>query len=81
MSKDIERLIKIQGAINRNMYHLHVSTNLEDNYKWILFLYNPNTKDYLSNYNRPILTSAVDSIDYLIDYLNKHDGFNKFFRY
>ena len=24
MSKDIEKLIKIQGAINRNMYHLHV---------------------------------------------------------
>lgn len=34
MSKDVERLIKIQGAIN-----------------------------------------------YLIDYLNKHDGFNEFFRY
>lgn len=79
MSKDIEMLIKIQGTINRNIYHLHVATNLENDYRWVLYLYNPNTKDYLSEYNRPILISTIDTIDYLIDYLEKHDGFSKRF--
>lgn len=80
MSKDIEKLIKIQGAINKNIYHFHVETNLENDYRWVLYLYNPNTKDYFSEYNRPILQSSIDSIDYLIDYLEKHDGFSKYFR-
>lgn len=80
MSKDIEKLIKIQGAINRNIYHFYVETNLENDYRWVLYLYNPNTKDYFSEYNRPILISSIDSIDYLIDYLEKHDGFSKYFR-
>lgn len=80
MSKDIEKLIKMQGAINKKIYHLHVETNLENDYRWVLYLYNPNTKDYFSEYNRPILISSIDSIDYLIDYLEKHDGFSKCFR-
>lgn len=75
MNKDIERLIKIQGAINKNIYHFFVETNLEDDYRWILFLYNPNVENYFSEYNRPILTSREDTIDYLIDYLERHDGF------
>ena len=79
MSEEIEKLIKIQGAINRNMFHLHVETDLVNSYKWGLFLYYPDTKNYFSRYNRPILMSSVDSIDYLIDYLNKHDGFSDYF--
>lgn len=80
MSKDIEKLIKIQGAINKNIYHFYVETNLENDYRWVLYLYNPNTKDYFSEYNRPILISSIDSIEYLIDYLEKHDGFSRCFR-
>jgi hypothetical protein len=74
MSEEIEKLIKIQGAINRNIYHLHVETDLENSYNWILFQYFPDEK-YFSRYNQPILNSNVDSIDYLIDYLKKHNGF------
>ena len=29
MDKDIEKLIKIQGAINKNVYHLYIETDLE----------------------------------------------------
>lgn len=80
MNKDIEKLIKIQGAINKNNYHLYIETNLQDEYRWILYLYNPNTKDYFSSYNRSILNSSIDSIDYLMEYLENHDGFDRRFR-
>lgn len=80
MNEDIEKLIKIQGTVNKSVYHLFVETNLEDKFRWILFLQNPNIKDYFSQYNRPILHSSVDSVDYLVDYLEKHDGFNGRFR-
>lgn len=78
MDKDIEKLIKIQGAINKNVYHLYIETDLETEYKWVLFLFNPNVKNYFSEYNRPILTSSIDSIDYLVDYLEKHNGFSRY---
>lgn len=78
MNKDIEKLIKMQGRINKNKFHLCVDTNLEDKYRWVLFLYNPNMEDYFSDYNRTILYSDVDSIEDLENYLKKHDGFDKF---
>lgn len=78
MNKDIEKLIKIQGAINKDVYHFYIETDLETEYRWVLFLYNPNVKNYFSEYNRPILTSSIDSIDYLVDYLEKHNGFSKY---
>ena len=28
MDKDIEKLIKIQGAINKDVYHLYIETDL-----------------------------------------------------
>ncbi len=78
MDKDIEKLVKIQGAINKNVYHLYIETDLETEYRWVLFLFNPNVKNYFSEYNRPILTSSIDSIDYLVDYLEKHNGFSRY---
>lgn len=78
MDKDIEKLIKIQGAINKDVYHFYVETDLETEYRWVLFLFNPNVKNYFSEYNRPILTSSIDSIDYLVDYLEKHNGFSRY---
>lgn len=74
MSKDIEKLIKIQGAINKSKYHLFIETDLEETYRWILYIYNPNIENYMSEYNFSILNSYDDSIDYLIDYLKNHDG-------
>jgi len=77
MKEEIEKLIKIQGAINKDIYHLFIETDLEKNYRWALYLYNPNIEDYLSRYNRSILISSTDSVDDLIDYLEKHDGFKR----
>ena len=76
MNKDIEKLVKVQNKVNKNRYHLWIQTDLEDNYRWALFQYMPNTEDYFSKYNGAILTSTVDSLDDLINYLEKHDGFN-----
>lgn len=78
MSKEIEKLIKIQGRINKNKFHLCVNTNLTDQCDWVLFLFNPNIDDYFSSYNMPILSSRIDSIEYLEEYLKKHDGFSRF---
>lgn len=75
MSKEIETLIKIQGKINKNKYHLHVDTDLEKEYRWVLFLNFPNREDYFSNHNIPIMYSNVDSIEDLDHYLNKHEGY------
>lgn len=75
MSKDIEKIMKIQGRLNKRAFHLHVATNLVDECKWVLFLYMPNKEDYFSDYNRPILDSSRSSVEELEDYLNKYDGF------
>ena len=40
MNKEIEQLFKIQNRLNKNMYHLFVQTNLDNEYRWELFLYN-----------------------------------------
>ncbi len=77
MNKDIEKLIKIQEKINKQAFHLCVSTNLEDEYRWVLFLYMPNTENYFSEYNRPILDSTRTSIKELEEYLKKYNGFEK----
>lgn len=79
MSKEIETLMKIQGKINRSKYHLCVTTDLQNQYSWVLFLYNPKTEDYFSSYNFPILESRIDTIDELFEYLKKHDGFEESF--
>ena len=42
MSEEIEKLIKIQGAIDKNVFHLFVQTDLEKEFRWELYLYNPN---------------------------------------
>lgn len=75
MSKDVEKLIKIQNTIDKNKYHLFVETDLEKSYKWVLFLYNPNIENYFSSYNPAIMNSRIDSLDDLENYLKKHDGF------
>ena len=77
MNKDIEKLIKIQGKINKRRFHFHVETDLAENYRWLLFLNMPDRKDYFSSYNPAIMSSEVDSIDDLMNYLEKHEGFDR----
>ena len=79
MNKDIETLIKIQDKINTNRYHLHVETDLKDNYSFALYINFQDERDYFSQYNRPILSSADDdTIEDLENYLKKHHGFERY---
>lgn len=78
MNKDIELLIKIQGKLNKNRYHLHIDTNLQDDYRYLLFINFNDERDYFSSYNQPILSTIDgDTVDDLKDYLEKHNGFNE----
>lgn len=77
MSKEIEKLIKIQGMINKDIFHLSIETNLENNYRWALYLYMPNVENYFSEHNRAILTSFKSSIEELEEYLKKYNGFDR----
>lgn len=78
MSKEIEQLMKIQNRINKNRFHLCVSTDLEKEYRWTLFQYFPDIEDYFNEFNAPIMSSVVDSIDDLMKYLEKHNGFDRY---
>lgn len=75
MNKEIEQLFKIQNRLNKNMYHLFVQTNLDNEYRWELFLYNRNIEDYLSSDNIAILDSERTTLDELEEYLKKYNGF------
>lgn len=79
MSEEIEKIMKIQGIINRSLYHLSIHTDLEKECSWRLYRVFEDFEKYMSNDNRPILESSVDSIDDLINYLEKHNGFSRRF--
>ena len=75
MCEEVEKIIKIQGVINRNIYHLSIHTDLEKECSWRLYRVFEDFEKYMSNDNRPILESGIDSIEDLINYLEKHNGF------
>lgn len=77
MNENIEKLIKIQGILNKNKFHLCVMTDLEEKAEWRLYQILDDYKQYLLRENTAILSSNIDSIDDLIDYLEKHDGFSR----
>ena len=77
MSKDIEKLIKVQGIINKDKYHLAIRTDLEEKADWRLYQVFRDVDEYLSNENTAILSSEIDSIEDLINYLEKHSGFSR----
>ena len=77
MNKEIEQLFKIQNRLNKNMYHLFVQSNLDNEYRWELFLYNRNVEDYLSSDNIEILDSERTTLDELEEYLKKYNGFTR----
>ena len=77
MSEEIEKLIKIQGIINRDKYHLYINTDLEQKAKWSLYQMFAEFDKYISEDNKAILDSDIDSIEDLINYLEKHNGFRR----
>ena len=77
MSKDIEKLIKVKGIINKDKYHLAIRTDLEEKADWRLYQVFRDVDEYLSNENTAILSSEIDSIEDLINYLEKHNGFSR----
>lgn len=79
MSEEIEKLIKIQGTLNKNNYHLFINTNLEDKAEWYLYQVFSDFDKYISPDNHAILDSDKDTIDELINYLEKHNGFSRRF--
>lgn len=74
MSEEIEKLIKIQGIINKNKYHLAIRTDLEKEAEWRLYQVFTDYKEYMNSNNTAILSSQVDTIEDLITYLEKHSG-------
>lgn len=75
MNKDIEKLIKIQGIINKGKFHLFIKTDLEEKAEWCLYQVFAEFDKYIREDNKAILDSDIDTIDYLINYLEKHEGF------
>ena len=54
MNKEIEKLIKIQGILNKNIYHLCIDTNLEDKANWCLYQVFSDFDKYMSPDNHAI---------------------------
>lgn len=77
MNKDIETLIKIQGKLNKNRYHLSINTDLESHANWRLYQAHMALDEYFSSRNSAILISDVDTIEDLKKYLEKHNGFEE----
>ena len=77
MSEEIEKLIKIKGILNKNKYHLFIRTDLESKAEWCLYQMFAEYDKYISSDNKAIMDSEIDTIEELISYLEKHDGFAK----
>ena len=77
MTKEIELLIKIQGKLNKRRYHLHIDADLQEKYRFFLFIKFDDNRDYFNTNNLPILsTTEGDTVDDLKKYLEKHNGFD-----
>lgn len=78
MKPELEKLIKIKGIINKDIFHLFVRTNLEDVFEFELYLKNIPLDDYLRNETRSILSTRYgDSVEDLERYLKNHNGFER----
>lgn len=77
MTKEIEVLIKIQGKLNKRRYHLHINTDLQEKYRFFLFIKFDDNRDYFNTNNLPILSSNEgDTVNDLKEYLERHNGFD-----
>jgi hypothetical protein len=79
MSEEIEKLIKVQGILNKRKFHLCIRTDLEQKAEWYLYQVFADVDHYLSPENSSIMESGKDSIDDLIKYLENHNGFERRF--
>lgn len=79
MSEEIEKLIKVQGILNKRKFHLCIRTDLEQKAEWYLYQVFADVDHYLSPENSSIMDSGTDSIDELIKYLENHNGFERRF--
>lgn len=79
MSEEIEKLIKVQGILNKRKFHLCIRTDLEQKAEWYLYQVFFDVDHYLSRDNSAIMDSGTDSIDDLIKYLENHNGFERRF--
>lgn len=79
MSEEIEKLIKIKGIINKSKFHLWIRTDLDKKAEWQLYQVFADYDKYMSPDNKAILDSEADSIEELINYLQKHNGFHNRF--
>lgn len=78
MDANLEKLIKLQGAVNKDMYHLHITVNIiDDTYEWILFKVLDSYEEYMSWTNRPIMSSDMHTMSELEIYLKQNNGFIK----
>ena len=75
MSEEIEKLIKIQGILNKEKFHLFIRTDLETKAEWCLYQVFAEFDKYMRPDNKAILDSEIDTIEDLINYLEKHNGF------
>ena len=74
---DIEKLIRIQGAVNRDNYHLYIHIDMWDNYTWILYRMLDDFNEYMHSDNKPIMTSKDYTVDNLIRFLLDNNGIVK----
>lgn len=75
---NIEKLIKLQGAVNKDIFHLHISINLSNyEYEWVLFKVLDNFDDYMAWINRPVMSSNLHTIYELEQYLLENNGIMK----
>ena len=75
---NIEKLIKLQGAVNKDLFHLSISINLSDySYEWVLFKVLDNFDDYMAWINRPVMSSNLHTINELETYLLENNGIMK----
>jgi len=75
---NLEQLIKLQGAVNKDMFHLHVSINLTDySYEWVLFKMLDDFDEYMAWINRPVMSSDMNTIYELQQYLLQEKGLMK----
>lgn len=77
MSEEVEKLIKVQGILNKDRYHLCINTDLINKAEWYLYQVFTDMDHYFSPENHAIMDSKRETIDDLINYLEKHDGFSR----
>lgn len=73
--KDYDKILDIQNRIDRNKYHLTISTDLTTYVSWKIFKKFEDFDTYMSADNTDILNSYENTVEELEKYLEENDGF------